>query len=61
MMLRPTGDDNDDDYEDDGGRNKTSSSPYADTSFYLVSGTLETKKNKIQNVITCGSTSHSTN
>jgi hypothetical protein len=58
MMLRPSGDDNHHDYEDDFGRNKTSSSPSADTSFYLDSGTLGTKKNKTQHVITCGANSH---
>jgi len=59
MTLRPNGDHNDDDYyEDDVGVDKTSSSPSAYTSFCLVSGTLGTKKNKIQCVITCGSNSH---
>ena len=58
-MLRPTGEHNDDDYyEDDGGVDKTSSSPSAYTSFCLVSGTLGTKKNKIQRLITCDSNSH---
>jgi len=58
-MLCLTGNHNDEDYnEDDVGVDKMSSFPSACTSFCLVFGTLGTKKNKIQCVITCASNSH---